>query len=518
MYKILHKALRLSNHLHVSNADLRLQLQSHPDFPNVKAITDTLDYFGIENLAATVPKEYFDKLPKFFLALLTKEHDPGYALVTKTKNRLILDFENNKREILSRQIFEAKWSGTIVAVEEVRESKQQIKMEHVSLPIILTLLLASSIYSGFDLLTITLTLLSGVGLFLSYLIIKEELGLHSQAVASVCSSFSATNCVATINSDSSKLSNYFSLADASLIFFMALTILNVIIKLDYATYLILLFASLPFLLYSLYLQGFVLKQWCVLCLGVTLLIVVQLTLILALASGVIVLNIPLLLKSGLLCALVSVGWVNVKPLIKSHLQLPLAQQDFLKFKRNNKVFDSLLRQKEVEMESEVEGKLISFGAQHATTKVTFITNPFCGYCVESYKVYKELIKLHGDEVKLNMLFNVSTSDKGNKAYQIGIKLIELYHTLEKELALKALDDWFTGRDVEHWQKQYGITVTDLEKYEQLLQAQKNVCVSNKINYTPATIINKYLYPVEYKIADLPVLIDQLILERIGETN
>jgi len=180
MYKILYKALRLTNHLHVSNADLRLQLQSHPDFPNVKAITDTLDYFGIENLAATVPKEYFDKLPKFFLALLTKEHDPGYALVTKRKDKLILDFENNKREILSRDLFDTKWSGTIVAFEKVRESKTQIKIEQFSLPIILTLLLASSIYSEFDLLTFSLTLLSGGGLFLSYLIVKEKLGLHSQ--------------------------------------------------------------------------------------------------------------------------------------------------------------------------------------------------------------------------------------------------------------------------------------------------------------------------------------------------
>jgi len=257
----------------------------------------------------------------------------------------------------------------------------------------------------------------------------------------------------------------------------------------------------------------VLKQWCVLCLAVTILIVAQLTLILALASGGIVLNISILLKSGLMFALVFVGWINVKPFIKSHLQLPLAQQDFLKFKRNNKVFDSLLHQKKVEMDAEVEGKLISFGADHVTTIVTFITNPFCGYCVESYKVYKGLLKTHGNSIKLNILFNVSTSDKENKAYQIGIKLIELYQTGQKELALTALDDWFMTRDVERWQNRYGTTNADLEKYEGILHAQKNWCASNKINYTPATIIDRYLYPNEYKISDLPALIDQLGLEK-----
>lgn len=515
MYKILYKALRLSNHLHVSNVDLRLQLQSHPDFPNVKAITDTLDYFGIENLAATVPKEYFDKLPNFFLALLTKEHDVGYALVTKREKKLILDFENNRREIMSRELFDAKWSGTIIAVEKIRASRNQIKVEQFSLPIILALLLASLIYTGFDLLTFSLTLLSCAGLFVSYLIIKEELGLHSQTVASVCNAFRATTCLAAIKSDSSKLSNYFSLADASLIFFMALSILNIIIKLDHTTYLILLFASLPFLLYTLYLQGFVLKQWCVLCLAATLLIVAQLILILALASEGIALNVTLLLKSGFTFFLIFAAWINVKPLIKSHLQLPLAQQDFLKFKRNNKVFNNLLRQKEIELDSEVEKKLISYGADHASTVITFITNPFCGYCVESYKIYKGLLKSHGSSIKLNLLFNISTSDRENRAYQISIKLIELYHTDARELALKALDDWFTDRDVEQWQKQYGITATDLEKYEGLLQLQKDICVLNKINYTPAIIIDQYLYPNEYKSSDLPALIDQLIFEKKG---
>jgi protein-disulfide isomerase len=242
------------------------------------------------------------------------------------------------------------------------------------------------------------------------------------------------------------------------------------------------------------------------------------------SSGAIEFNIQTILKSALTFILVFIGWLNVKPFIKSHLQLPTIQQDFLKFKRNNTVFDSLLHKKEVPIDSEVEGKLISFGADHATTIITFITNPFCGYCVESYNVYKGLLKSHGDSIKLNMLFNISVSDKENKAYQIGVKLIELYHTGKREFALNAIDDWFAKRDVDQWQKHYGITDTDLEKYNSFLQAQKNLCSLNKINYTPAIIINKFLYPIEYKLSDIPILIDQIILaeeekiDRTIETN
>ena len=51
--------------------DFKLQLLSNPSYPSVKSITDTLDYFGVENIAANVPKDALNQLPNFFLAILS---------------------------------------------------------------------------------------------------------------------------------------------------------------------------------------------------------------------------------------------------------------------------------------------------------------------------------------------------------------------------------------------------------------------------------------------------------------
>jgi len=76
----------LSNYLkreqyRVNEKNLKLQLLSNPDYPSVKSITDSLDYFNIDNLAANVPKDALEQLPNFFLAIIVKEHKTTIAQV-----------------------------------------------------------------------------------------------------------------------------------------------------------------------------------------------------------------------------------------------------------------------------------------------------------------------------------------------------------------------------------------------------------------------------------------------------
>lgn len=53
---IANKYLKLSNYT-IDNKTFELQLETHPDYPSFKSISDTFDYFGIENIVAIAPKE-----------------------------------------------------------------------------------------------------------------------------------------------------------------------------------------------------------------------------------------------------------------------------------------------------------------------------------------------------------------------------------------------------------------------------------------------------------------------------
>jgi hypothetical protein len=42
---------------------------SHPNYPSLFAITDSLNILGIDNVAIKIPKEQFVELPEIFLTL-----------------------------------------------------------------------------------------------------------------------------------------------------------------------------------------------------------------------------------------------------------------------------------------------------------------------------------------------------------------------------------------------------------------------------------------------------------------
>lgn len=513
MEELLTKTIHLANHWTISKKDLGLHLQSHPNYPYVKAITDTLDYFGIENLAAQVPKEQIEHLPNFFLALVAVEKKQDYVLVRRRKNKVQLEYRGNEKELLTNKEFGEKWTGTFIAIDSAKKDeilRMPLNFNMSSLIILATLSTAVLFTSGFNYLSLSTTTLSILGLFLSYLIAKEELGIHNFAVANVCNVIGLGNCTATIRSNQSKVLGFFSLVDAVVIFFVSMTILGVLSLADHAANLILITATTPFIIYSLYIQGFILKKWCVLCVGTILIVIAQLAMHLILAPAVLSFNLNIFLKSGLVFLIVATLWLFIKSLINDRIQLEQTQKDFLWLKRNEKVVQALLRQKKVKSSSEIEINTISYGAIEGTSTITFIINPFCGHCVEAYYIFRNLLKTSGNKLRLSLLFNIFVQDKENKAYQVAHKVTELFQNAKTDLALKALDDWFVQRDVVTWQQQYGIPTAEENRTDHILLAQKDWCKENKITYTPAILINEYVFPREFNKTELPLLLEQLI--------
>lgn len=87
--KIIYNYLKISGYS-VDKHDLNLQLISNPDYPSVKSITDTLYYFGIDNLTATVPKDSIEQLPDSFIAVVNKNKPYSIALLDRKKQKISL--------------------------------------------------------------------------------------------------------------------------------------------------------------------------------------------------------------------------------------------------------------------------------------------------------------------------------------------------------------------------------------------------------------------------------------------
>ena len=508
----------LSNYLKreqylVNEKNLKLQLLSNPDYPSVKSITDTLDYFNIDNLAANVPKDALEQLPNFFLAIIVKEHKTSIAQVDIGKSFVRLLDSNGNKEKLTVEGFKAIWNGTIIAIEKnsdtTTSNRSNISMlKHPVIPFILITAFAilSSIIQ-LNLVNFIYSVISTIGLVIGYFIVREAIGLFSKTTSKVCnSSTNNTSCGDVINSKSSKIFGFLSLSDLTITYFLSLLFIIPVLGYDASFLLLLGVLTFPIILYTVYQQAISIKKWCPLCLVVASLIISQ-TIIAFITLDFFIFNLNYSLISIFIFVLVYVSWLQVKSLIVDNLSLNHEATEYLKFKRNEKLFKTLLEEESIKESIFLNENSIVFGNPNAKITINAVTNPLCGYCTKAFQSYHNLLQKHTGDIKLNVIFNVPANNLEQSSSQISQRIIELYKESNQD-AFFSLVYWFAVRDVIEWQNKYGLPNENADL--NTLQKHKDICNQNDITYTPATIINNYKYPKAYNIEDLSFFIDNLI--------
>ncbi len=351
-------------------------------------------------------------------------------------------------------------------------------------------------------------LFSSMGLLFSYFTIKEELGLYDRFTSKLCdNSDSKFNCSSIINSKSGKLLGEVSLNDLSLVFFLSSTTIIFLLGFNYLFYLVFLSIALPIIFYSIYQQVLVLKKWCKLCLLISLTTVLM-SLVLLLNFEKTFFSSIYWYKSLALSIIYLMTWISIKPLIKKHIELNDVEFNYLKFKRNYSLFKIALSNN-LKLDTRIENKL-SFGSVKPKIIIDAITNPTCGFCKQSFDVYKDLLEQHSKklDIQVNFIFNISDTTE-NFSRGISQQLMNIYKNKGSSDCYEAMKYWFDKRNINDWKKKY----SDVSKDNVNLQEHGGWCKNNKIVYTPITLINERFYPSNYDIADIKYFIDELILEK-----
>src|SRR5690554_1654236 len=99
---------------------------SHPDYPSLYAVTDSLELSGIETITASVPKEQLLNLPENFIASLYINEKNEFVLVSQNQDKIIYQDEKGKSKTISIEEFKNIWDGLILAIEE-NEIKEKPK-------------------------------------------------------------------------------------------------------------------------------------------------------------------------------------------------------------------------------------------------------------------------------------------------------------------------------------------------------------------------------------------------------
>ena len=111
-----------SQNIWISKPELELQLYSRPDAPSAYAISETLNFFGINNIVVQLELDQIDELPDNFFAFITEGHKSSFEHVVKKGSRLKIG-----AKIFSKEQFLDIWSGITLLAEKNETPVTKVK-------------------------------------------------------------------------------------------------------------------------------------------------------------------------------------------------------------------------------------------------------------------------------------------------------------------------------------------------------------------------------------------------------
>lgn len=510
----------------VNNSTVDDVLQSHPDFPSMLSISDSLNKWNIPNGVGKIETEEIDQLPTPFMAPTHHDGESLCVVSDVTPTNVIYYFSKmDKYVVEDREEFLKKWTG-IYLIAEKSKTSGEINYKKVKrnfwikqmIPIgLIILFLGFTVRSFVSHLSLSTDLLNNWGVFVQYIILLagvmvsslllwHEVDNANPILHKFCTSIAKGNCDAVLSSKQSQLFSWLSWSEVGFFYFTGglftlVFISPVSTSLAILSYLNIL--ALPYTIFSIYYQLRIVKQWCILCL------IVQLLLILgalnAFSQGYLIpfYNIPFIsyLLSFLLYFIPLFLWYTIKPYLFKLQEAKNTKREYLRAKFNIEVFETLLK-KQKQITGSVDDLGIDLGNPNATNQLIKVCNPYCGPCSKAHPKIEKLLE-EVPNLKVKIIFTTPNS-LDFSAFQPTAHLLALTsQTNDENQRKKILDDWYLQetKDYEKFALNHPIN-TPLENQANKIEKMFQWCETNNITFTPTIFINGYQLPDVYNIEDL----------------
>ena len=203
------------------------------------------------------------------------------------------------------------------------------------------------------------------------------------------------------------------------------------------------------------------------------------------------------------------AWTLFKPLFRQVQEGKRLKIDYYRFKKDYRIFSGLLSEKP-QISTELKGlSEMVYGNSISGLEIVIVTNPFCGYCKSVHTMVEKILEKYEDKLKVVIRFNINTSYPDSEVVSITTNLMNIHLTQGPEESLEAMQEAFHKLSAQDWITKW----TDKDFFPGHLlddvQLQKDWCTENKINFTPAVLINGRFMPKEYEREDLLFFIDDL---------
>jgi len=269
--------------------------------------------------------------------------------------------------------------------------------------------------------------------------------------------------------------------------------------------------AIPVIVTSVWIQKYEIQKWCVMCLAVSFLILVQSAI--WFASDFFILNFSFEVIFPFLFSLVllTLTWSALKPLIKNIVSDNSNLKDLKKFKRNYSLLN-FLSKKVPHIVGLDDLRGLNFGNRNALIKLTIIISPSCGHCHKTFQEAFDLVLRFPDKIFLNILFNINPENIDNP-YKIVVERLLTINRSTPGKTVEAISDWHIKKmGLKKWLKKWHTEPVSM-MINQEIQKQYEWCSKNNFNYTPVKIVNDKLFPNEYELNELKYFLNDFVEEK-----
>jgi thiol-disulfide isomerase/thioredoxin len=495
-------------------------LQQHPNYPSLLSITDTLTIYKVEHATYEIENDKLSQLPLPFFTSY-KSNGGNFVVVTNITNDIVTYIENEATINQPIATFINNYNN-IVVLAEANEKSSEPNFKHykkaefwqqIQLPFFVGLALLLMGVSGFvfqiaGLHFYLISLLKVAGIVVSCLLLWFEIDKNNKTLQKICTGAKNVNCGAILGSKAAKLFNFISWSEVGFLYFSTTFLLLILVGQQAIAWVGLFsFLVVPYTIFSIYYQLRVAKQWCLLCLWVQAILLLEsaITLYNGFAqNSVSINNMPWHLVA--LAVLLPMCWFVAKPLFVAKIVLKQYTQVFNRTRYNPLVFYSLLKkQKHIAINS-TQGLGITIGNANATNTIVKVCNPYCGPCAKAHEKLEHLLK-EFTNLNIQILFNATLNEWDNRTEPVAILLAIQKHNPTQ--IHKALDDWYLApkKDIAVFKEKYKVTKVQVEEQYEGIQKMYDWCNKNTITFTPTIFLNNYQLPEAYSIESLLHFID-----------
>lgn len=525
---ILHICTYVLSHFFVkyNKSHLDHLIENHIESNSLLAVKDVLYEYGVESAAIRKGNYAYSDFETPFISSVQHEDWPN-ANFTVIKNVTAdyidyLDPIKNEIITISLKEFERIDKGIVLLVDDSNKIdeinyvknknkvRRQFFIKNIPIYLILTTILITATYlvfnEAFTWTSLGFLFNSFIGLSIAVVLLWHEVDAHNPFIKEVCgASKKKMNCAAVL---SSAKSTFFGVSWSVWGFaLMATLFVTQIIfagknsQLFITSYLCI--AVSPYIIFSIYYQWRIVKQWCPLCLATQVVLginsIIGILFIINYAD-VKVINYYDLLSFVFLGTLFFVFSYFAIPILKKANDSRDYEKKWKKLRYNPEIFQALLnKSKRITLSSENLGILV--GNPNAKNEIIKVCHPYCGPCSKAHPELEHIIKNNPD-VKIRIIFR-SFGETDHQAIAPITHLMAIQQRLGTQMLHNALNDWYlpSKKDYELFAKKYPMN-GELKEQDDKILAMRDWCDEMKVRATPTVFINGRELPDNYLIKEL----------------